>query len=171
MIFYKLTINRIILLIYLIAIVYFITAIMTNDPIKLWLSVIIGTFTYSYLIVALWRRNKLTPIKGACSVTFDDEKIECTFENGKRQAIKWSDINRITIRRIDSKDPQVAKEVWLRLHSYPWRKVFTVPWRADNFQPLFDRLSNWDNFDIGKLDKAKHASKAINITVWERQDF
>lgn len=171
MIFYKLTINRIILLIYLIAIVYFITAIMTNDPIKLWLSIIIGTGTYSYLIVALWRRNKLTPVKGNCSIAVDDEKVEFILENGKRQAIQWSDVNRITVRRIESKDPQVANEVWLRLHSYPWRKVVTVPWRANNFQSLYERVSNWENFDINKLDRAKRASKPINVTVWERVDF
>lgn len=171
MIFYKLTINRIVLLIYIIAIIYFVTAIITNDPIKLWLSVIIGTGTYSYLIIALWRRNKLTPIKGQCDLQMSNDKIACIFENGKQQSMFWKDINRITVRRLASKDPQIANEIWLRFHSYPWRKVLNVPIRANGFEPLLEHLSNWENFNTRKLEKAQTTLKPLNITIWEREDF
>ena len=171
MIFYKLTINRIILLIYIIAIVYFATAILTNDPIKMWLSVIIGTFTYSYLIFALWRRNKLTPVKGHCQLTMLNDKVECTFENGKKQSMLWKDVNRITVRRMESKDPQVSNEVWLRFHSYPWRRVLTVPVRANGFDLLVERLSDWENFSTRKLEKAQETLKPLKVVIWERKDF
>ena len=171
MIFYKLTINRIILLVYIIAIVYFATAIVTNDPIKLWLSVIIGTTTYCYLIVTLWRRNKLTPVKGRCELEMFDNALKCTFENGKRQSMLWKDVNRITVRRIKSKDPQVANEIWLRFHSYPWRRRLNVPIRADGFDSLVEHLSNWENFNNRKLEKAQATLKPLNITIWEREDF
>ena len=171
MIFYKLTINRIILLIYIVAIVYFATAILTNDPIKLWLSVVIGTATYSYLLIALWRRNKLTPVKGHCQLAMFDDKVECTFENGKKQIMLWKDVNRITIRRMESKDPKVANETWLRFHSYPWRRVLTVPARANGFQPLVEHLSSWEKFNTRKLAKAQETLKPLKETIWEREDF
>ena len=171
MIFYKLTINRVVLLIYIIAIVYFVTAIITHDPIKLWLSVIIGTATYSYLIIALWRRNKLTPVKGRCELEMFNDKVECTFENGKRQSMLWKDVNRITVRRLESKNPEVANEVWLRFHSYPWRRVLNIPIRADGFEPLVEHLSNWNSFNIRKLEKAQATLKPLNVTIWEREDF
>jgi hypothetical protein len=171
MIFYKLTINRIILLVYIIAIVYFATAILTNDPIKLWLSVIIGTATYCYLIVTLWRRNKLTPVKGHCQLTMFDDKLECNFDNGKQQSMLWKDVNKITIRRIESKDSQVSNQIWLRFHSFPWRRKVTIPIDANGFQPLVERLSSWENFNIRKLEKAQETLKPLKVTIWERKDF
>lgn len=154
----------------MIAIVYFITALITDDSVKLWASVAIGTTTYAYLIYALWSKNRLNPIKGHCQVRMDEEKVECTYDNGQKYTILWEDVNKISVRKIESKDPAIAAEVWLRLHSYPWRKVFTIPSSASGFEALHNHLSDWDNFDVYKVAEAKNTQPPVNWTIWERSD-
>mgnify|MGYP007014084654 FL=1 len=151
MIFNKLTFNRVILLVYIFAFVYLATAIITFDTNKLLISILLGTVTYCYLLIALWQRNRLIPIKGSCKVIMHKDFVEWTHENSKKQEMEWEDIRKITIKSINSKDPSFASETWLRLHSYPWRKVMSIPSRATNFEELYNRVATLENCDKNQL--------------------
>lgn len=170
MIFNKLTFNRIILLVYIFAFVYLATAIITFDANKLLISILLGSITYSYLLIALWQRSRLVPIKGSCKILLHDEFVECVYENGKKQEMQWQDIRKITFKSINSKDPLLASEVWLRLHSYPWRKVMSVPSRATDFKTLYNRLAELEGFEKNKLNKVIRSEKAITETAWQKKE-
>jgi len=170
MIFHKLTINRVILLIYIFAILYFVTALITNDSLKLWASVVVGTTAYCYLIIAYWRKNRLVTYAGDCKVVLENDIVFCNYENGKQFKMAWKDIRRITAIRTINKETNENTETWLRLHSYPWRKVFSVPWRAQNFQTLYDKLSQWERFDDSQIDEIHQAQERKQITLWEKED-
>jgi hypothetical protein len=170
MIFNKLTFNRIILLVYIFAFVYLATAIITSDANKLLISILLGSITYSYLLVTLWQRNRLVPIKGSCKILMHDEFVECIYENGTKQEIQWLDIRKITLKSIHSKENSTTSEVWLRLHSYPWRNVISIPLRATDFEALYNRLAKLEGFKKNKLNKIMRSEKAITMTAWQKKD-
>lgn len=170
MIFHKLTINRVILLIYIFAIIYFVTALITNDNVKLWISIVVGTSAYCYLIFAYWQKNRLVAYRGSCTVEMQKESVECRYENGKKFKMSWNDVRRVTATRMVDKNNQNHSETWLRLHSYPWRKVFSVPWRATNFDELYDKVSQWDNFDDGQIHEVHDAKQKTHLVLWEKED-
>ena len=171
MIFHKLTINRLVLLIYIFAFVYLITAWLTGDSLKLWMSVFVGAMAYSYLLIALWQRNRLVPLKGEYRIELLNEAVKCHFGNGKSQQMLWSDIRRVSVRKLAKKNEMSEPEVWLRLHSYPWRKVLSIPSRAIEFETLYQRLSNLDKFDGSKFNQAMYSEKSATFTLWEKDEF
>ncbi len=170
MIFHKLTINRVVLLIYIFAIIYFVTALITNDTIKLWLSVAVGTVSYCYLIVAYWQKNRLVSYSGDCKVIFDGAEVCCAYDNGKEFRMKWNDVRRITAMKSISKNEHTSSETWLRFHSYPWRKVLSVPWRAQNFQSLYDKISAFENFEDARISELRQSERKASLVLWEKED-
>lgn len=169
MLFHKLTINRFIFLIYLITIVYFITALLTNDSVKLWGSAIIGTSIYSYLLIMLWKRQRLRPLNGQSQVHSTNLLLECKYESGKFYQMQWADIRRISINILVENDGSHPK-VWLRFHSYPWRRVLNIPTNATGFQEIFDKVSQWDNFNTTKYYNVQLAKESQSITLWQKID-
>lgn len=161
--------NKAILVIYIVSTIYFITALFTNDPIKLYLSLGVSLSSYAYLLYVLWSRRKLKLLKGNCKIKMLDDKVICTYDSGVEYEMYWRDIMRISVNTVKSDEPLFASEVWLRLHSFPWRQVFSVPWRAEGFQEFYEKLSKYEGFDKSKVTDAMRSEKAVKFIVWERK--
>lgn len=168
MIFHKLTINRLILLVYLFAFVYLLTAIITRDWTKFGISVLIGSAAYSYLLTTLWRRKRFKPHTQTCSLEMRDDTLICHVEERRPHSLLWRDIHEVTVHTLASDDPLLSTEIWLRLHSYPWRKIMDIPSRAQGFEALVHRLSDWENFDAEAVHAAFKIVGASDVTVWKR---
>lgn len=170
MLFHKWSINRLIFLIYLFTIIYFVTALITNDPIKLWGSIIAGALAYSYLLITLWNRRRLRPIKGACQVEMLHEAIVCQFEDKKEQKMLIKDIKLVTVHKVWADKKAGQLEMWMRCHSYPWRKSLSIPWRAENFQDVFDFFQRKNGFNSTNYEEFVSAKEVTHKVVWEEDE-
>lgn len=168
MIFHKLTLNRIILLVYIFAFLYLLTAIVTRDWTKFGISVLIGSAAYSYLLTTLWRRRRFKPHTQTCAVSLHEETVVCAVEGRKPHTLLWRDIHEVTVHTLASDDPLLSSEIWLRLHSYPWRRVMDVPSRAQGFEPLVNRMAEWEGFDLATVHQAFKIVGASHATVWKK---
>lgn len=168
MIFHKLTINRLILLVYIFAFLYLVTAIVMRDWTKLGISILIGSAAYSYLLTTLWQRRRFKPHTLACSVSMGDAAVSCEVDGRKSHQLLWRDIQEVSVHTLASDDPLLSTEIWLRLHSYPWRKVMDIPSRAQGFEALVHRLSEWETFDAATVHAAFKQVGASRAIVWKK---
>ena len=97
-------------------------------------------------------------------ITLTDESIEIIRPDGRKQAVRWDDVQTISVVTTD--EGPFAPDIWFVLQGKGDACMF--PQGAPKSDEAYERISQFNGFDFEALIKSMSSTENAQFLLWKR---